>query len=232
MLYELVFYVYDSGSFFYSEESEILDSSFIDTFSECDSYKTNDTIPQLPEFSDTLIEKSIILTDYSIIIKNVKKWLDKKESFINGNRNRYVTQFVGALHRYGLPENIANDEALNYKQDGFTTHEIESLVKTIYRNVQWFNTAKFEIGKEFLPDDGDHKQSNIATPLLPIEGFPEYLQNFINEYYNVYKIPRDFIAASVIISYALAIGNKLELIGKYKNVPVLLDEYYWGCIQW
>ena len=64
------------------------------------------------------------------------------------------------------------------------------------------------------------EKEQISTPLLPIDGFPEYLQNFISEYVNVYNIPRDYIAASVLFSTALAIGDKFELQGKYKNVPV------------
>jgi len=64
------------------------------------------------------------------------------------------------------------------------------------------------------------EKEQISTPLLPIDGLPEYLQNFISEYVNVYNIPRDYIAASVLFSTALAIGDKFELQGKYKNVPV------------
>src|SRR5690606_38515436 len=52
-------------------------------------------------------------------------------------------------------------------------------------------------------------------------GFPDYLQGFINEYVDVYNVPRDYIAASVLFSTAMAIGNKLELKGKYDNIPLL-----------
>ena len=197
---------------YYSENPEILDSSFIDTFGE------NIADKKITEFSDTLKKKTEKkITNDALIIKNCKTWLDKKESFVNGNRNNYVSQLTAAWHRYGVSENEAKNEALRYTQDSFTTREIESIVKSIYRNSQWFGKATFDINNEYLPP----MQTDIPTPLLPIDGFPAFLQDFINEYHAVYKTPRDFFAASVIISTALAIGNKLELIGKYKNVPVL-----------
>lgn len=58
-------------------------------------------------------------------------------------------------------------------------------------------------------------------PLLPIDGFPEHLQKFINEYVETFNIPRDYIAASVLFASAFAIGAKMELKGKYDNIPLL-----------
>lgn len=59
------------------------------------------------------------------------------------------------------------------------------------------------------------------TPLFPIEGFPEFIQHFIITMSNIYRTPRDYWAGSVITATALAIGNKMELTGKYRNNPIL-----------
>ena len=65
------------------------------------------------------------------------------------------------------------------------------------------------------------KEDTKKTSIIPIESLPEYIQSFINEYTEVYRVPRDYITASVIFSTALAIGNKMELKGKYDNIPLL-----------
>lgn len=69
------------------------------------------------------------------------------------------------------------------------------------------------------------EKQNEPIPLLPIEGFPLQIQNLINTCISVYRTPRDFWASSVIAATALAIGNKLELKGKYDNIPI-----FWICI--
>lgn len=67
-----------------------------------------------------------------------------------------------------------------------------------------------------------NKQSGIQqTPLLPIEGFPESIQNFILRMTEIYRTPRDYWAGAVIMSTALAIGDKIELATKYTNNPIL-----------
>ena len=60
-----------------------------------------------------------------------------------------------------------------------------------------------------------------STSLIPIDFFPDFIKGFINEYIDVYNVPRDYIAASVIFSTAFAIGDKIELKGKYNNIPLL-----------
>ncbi len=199
------FLCYDPAAYF-NESSYILDRSFIDTFQPQKEIK----------------QQVDVITNYSEIISRLKVWLDKKESFVKGNRNKYISQLVGAFNRYGISENIALNEALNYSHNDFTVKEIEATVKSIYNNSQWFNTAKFDINTPYNFDEPEPIQQEITpTPLLPIEGMPEFVQDFINEYCRVYNIPRDFIAGSVLLSTALAIGNKLELVTKYRNVPIL-----------
>ena len=68
---------YDEKAY-YNGESKVLDNSFIDTFFE------NKNTPQY----NTTIDES------NIIIENLKKWINKKESFINGNRNNFITQLA------------------------------------------------------------------------------------------------------------------------------------------
>lgn len=57
--------------------------------------------------------------------------------------------------------------------------------------------------------------------LLPIDGMPEFIREFIATCSDVFRTPRDYWAGSVIMATALGIGNKIELKTKYQNVPIL-----------
>jgi hypothetical protein len=60
--------------------------------------------------------------------------------------------------------------------------------------------------------------------MLPIEGFPQPIQNLINTCVNIYRSPRDYWSTDIIAATALAIGKNLELKTKYDNYPI-----FWIC---
>lgn len=208
------FLCYDSEASL-NNEAQTIDKAFIDTF--CTEPEKASQIAPVPLISEPI-------TDYSIIKERVKTWLNKKESYITGNRHGYLTKLAGAYNRYGIPQNIAENDVSSFCESDCKQSDLLHIVKGIYKRTDWHNTAKFEINTpcDFTVNEVEVKhEPEKPTPLLPIDGFPDYLQGFINEYVDVYNVPRDYITASVIFSTALAIGNKLELKGKYENVPVL-----------
>lgn len=76
------------------------------------------------------------------IYRRVRLWLDKRESFFPGNRNHYVMELAGGMHRFGASKAFTLDKCLEFKQDGFTGKEIESVVNAIYNNISYANTAQ------------------------------------------------------------------------------------------
>jgi len=61
-----------------------------------------------------------------------------------------------------------------------------------------------------------------STPLLlPIEGFPPFIQEYITTCTIVYGTPRDYWSGAVLVATALGIGDKLELKDKYSDVPII-----------
>jgi len=81
--------------------------------------------------------KSYHDTNEDEIFNRIKAWLDAKEMFIAGNRNHYITQLAGALHRFGVSHGYALKRCLEFAESGFTSREIEACVKTIYNNSAW-----------------------------------------------------------------------------------------------
>jgi len=75
-----------------------------------------------------------------------------------------------------------------------------------------------------LPGEEKHTEKKPKlppTPPLPIDGMPDFIQKFITTCSEIYGTSRDYWAMSAIMATALAIGNKIELKGKYKNIPLL-----------
>lgn len=213
------FLCYDKDAY-YNKNSNTLDNSFIDTFIvEPITTPQRDTPQQSEAIPDSIATEKI--TDYTEIYHNLVKWLNKKETFITGNRNNYVMQLVCACNRYGIPQHETESNLLYFVQDDFTESEIKATIKSIYKNTSYHNTQQFEITKPYDFTPIEEKKEVPNAPTININGFPEYLQSFINEYTDVYNVPSDYIKGSVIFSTALAIGNKMELKTKYDNIPLL-----------
>ena len=156
------------------------------------------------------ISESTSIDEYYEKMIDLKEVLDQRMTFEEGNRNQYIAELSGKFNRYAIPKKIALNFLLDFVEPGFTESEITRTVKSIYNNKNWNGI-----------ETPQHDFKNKKTALLPISGFPKPLQDFINEYVNVYNTPRDYISASVLFSIAFAIGDKLELKGKYDNIPIL-----------
>ncbi len=90
-----------------------------------------------------------------------------------------------------------------------------------------FKACISELKAEYLTPTTPAKkrQQPVKIGLLPIDGMPKFIQDFISTCSETFNTPRDFWAGGVIISTALGIGDKLELFTKYLNVPIL-----WLCL--
>ncbi len=196
------FLCYDPDALYCSDPT-LLDQAFIDTFKE----STREPIP---------------MTDPGEIMQKCKSWLDKKVSFINGNRNSYISQLAGAYNRYGIEREIAMNDLLSYEQTDFSRKEITATVESIYNRTSWHGTARFEVMK---PDQFIKQEPSDSISDFPIQGFPKFIQDFIITCADVYGTPRDYWAGSVIAAVALAVGDKLELVTKYRNYPI-----FWICL--
>jgi hypothetical protein len=212
------FLSHDPDAYFNNGDDTLLDKAFIDTF-PLDILHT----PKKDNKSVTVPESSerITVTDYDAIMDNLKVWLDKKETFQEGNRNNYITRLANACNRYGIAESFTLSALEQYARNGFTVDGIRKTVESVYRHTDRFGISEFDKNTPHSFAIEPPEATPETTPLLPIDGMPEYLQSFINEYIGVYNSPRDYIAASVIFSTALAIGDKLELKTKFDNVPLL-----------
>jgi hypothetical protein len=197
---------------FYSETPSILDRAFIESYI--------DNKPPVP------VKEPVKIIDGFEIYNKCKVWVDKTERFTEGNRNRYITKLAVALNRYGIPEKFAIIELSRFACNGFPQHEIEATVRSIYRSTQFHGTAKFEDVTSLSSNDSPKneiadKETLPTTPLLPIEGLPDFLQKLIIECSDVYGTHRDFWAGAILSASSLAIGKNFKINHKYINGAVL-----------
>lgn len=196
---------------FYSETPYILNKSFVDTFSTLNQH--------LP----SKIKKQII--DPNLIYQRCVTWVNKYELFTEGNRNTYITKLAGILNRYGVPEQFTLGKLCKLKEDGFTQQEIESTVRSIYKNCSFHGTAKFgakgALNLDQQISETVKNNDELKTPLLPIEGLPESLQKLIVECSDVYGTHRDFWTAAILSASCLALGKNFKIRNKYINGAVL-----------
>lgn len=198
---------------YYNEKPDVLDNSFIERY------------PKLKKEVKPITKN---INDVSVIMDNCKTWLNKKEFFITGNRNNYITQLAGAYNRYGIDQNTALCDLLTFAEDGFSESEIKATTESIYRNASWHGTAFFDESQPYQFEGQQQAPIKIKEPkkipLLPIEGFPKEIQKLITTCFDIYRTPRDFWANDVIAATALAIGKNMTLKTKYTNVPI-----FWSC---
>ena len=61
----------------------------------------------------------------------------------------------------------------------------------------------------------------VKIGLLPIDGMPPFIQEYITTCSDTFNTPRDYWTSAVIMATALGIGDKIQLVGRYSNVPIL-----------
>lgn len=89
------------------------------------------------------------IVDTSEIFDFCVKILEKRKCFISGNRNNYIYSLASLFNIYGISQLEAINLSLKYTSDTFTYKEIESTVKSAYKNKSDHNTRFFESSKVF-----------------------------------------------------------------------------------
>jgi hypothetical protein len=203
-------------SVYYSDSPHNLDRSFINTFN----------IEKQPYLGK--ISKKV--TDPGLIYQNCKSWLNKNERFAEGNRNRYITKLAGALNRFGVPEYFVLAELSKFAENGFTQHEIESTIKSIFKTTSFHGISKFDLNipvrfNEIPPEEIIQQEKIKSISLLPIDGLPEFIQSLIKECTKVYGSHSDYWAGAFLSATALAMGNNFKLQTRFTNSGML-----WICL--
>lgn len=107
-------------------------------------------------------------------------WINKTESYINGNRNNYLNKLAYACNAYGLNKNTI--EGIFKRDYDLPDKEISSIVNSAYKDTSIFNTAAFETNEKIREVK---KMLREKTPIEEIKQIaPEELINAAKESLN------------------------------------------------
>ncbi len=86
-----------------------------------------------------------------------------------------------------------------------------------------FTACIRDLSREYFPPFPLKEKANSAKKIepLPIEGMPPLIREYVTTCSETFNTPRDFWAGAAIIATALGIGDKIQLVGRYTNVPIL-----------
>lgn len=134
--------------------------------------------------------------NYDLLYTHTVAFTQKKELFVDGNRNNFVFQLANNLNRKGIPEAMALGYIL--ADYDYNSQEVATAVKSAYANTSDFNTDDFKPqnpnGKS--AQSSTHKKNNGESSGQKTtdgnfgdddEEEPSYidkLENFLNNRYN------------------------------------------------
>lgn len=124
-------------------------------------------------------------SSYEVIYAHCIQFTEKKESFVEGNRNNFVFQLANNLNRKGVPESLALGYIL--ADFDYNSQEVMSAVKSAYSNTSDFNTDTFKSKKakntkgsksSLSFGEGQEGEEEDVPPLI------DRLEIFLNNRYN------------------------------------------------
>jgi hypothetical protein len=80
----------------------------------------------------------------NLIIQNLQKWFDRKYGMGKGNRNQNLFIFANGLNEFGIEYHEALSHLMQYTEKDFSKSEIETTVKSAYKNKSKHKTKYFE----------------------------------------------------------------------------------------
>lgn len=209
------------------------DRSFLDTFfkelSEPSLEEIESSIEEIKKHTATINNSDNTGLTCWDDFNNKTNFLDlvsDELELVNEKSEKYIIRRFGAKSPHS--GYIFKDNNIMYLfSDSTTTYSSRKAYTPFTAYCEKYHSGDLSIGAKELYQKGygdriETKKVEVkSTSLIPIESFPDFIIDFINEYTEVYKVSRDYIAASVIFSTAFAIGDKIELKGKYDNIPLL-----------
>lgn len=123
--------------------------------------------------------------DYLPLYEHCVRFTEKKESYINGNRNNFVHLLACNLNRKGVPLPTAMGYILS--DYGYDANEVMTTVNSAYKNVvehnksNLSNSPKGEISEQSLGNKSSEEDSEEEEEK---PSFIDRLENFLNFRYN------------------------------------------------
>ena len=91
---------------------------------------------------------TVIQNDYSIIFENLVKWIEKLDTYQDGNKHKFLVKLTGACNRFGIPEIMASGYLITeyiHKAGKVDPNDFTKIVSKVYSNYSYqYGTCCFE----------------------------------------------------------------------------------------
>ncbi len=137
------------------------------------------------------------ITDEAEIIELIKKIVEKKYFFGEGNRNAYINDFAFYCNQYGISQDFATSYLCQFAEKGFSDTEIKKTIISAYKNTVNFGTWYFEnqsIHREVrnkLQQDVNKREiikSLVEKKNIPEEKAAKIVEDQIEKLHNVFEV--------------------------------------------
>jgi len=140
---------------------------------------TKDLRPYIEQSKDVFTTEPIN-NDYLAVYEHCIRFTEKKESYINGNRNNFVHLLANNLNRKGVPLAVATGYILS--DYGYDANEVMATVKSAYSNTNEHSKnnnptiSKSETSK--TKEDDIEEEEEKPSYIDRLESFLDYRYNF------------------------------------------------------
>jgi len=123
--------------------------------------------------------------NFDVIYEHAVRFTEKKEQFVEGNRNNFVFQLANNLNRKGIPEAMALGYIL--ADYNYGDREVNTAVKSAYNNTSDHNTDEFKPKNSRAINE--RKKATSVAELVEADdeekpSFIDKLEMFLNNRYN------------------------------------------------
>ncbi|CUH84157.1 DUF3987 domain-containing protein [Thalassovita mediterranea] len=150
-----------------------------------------------------------------------------------GSRNATMLAYIGSLRGRGIPEDVLTLAARQANQERFRPPIDDDELKGLIN--RYAEQAKGEPeGAQIDPASWpDPKPIEFGLPEVPpfdLELLPNAYRSFVQDAAERMQCPADFIAAPLIVASAAALGNRVVVAPKARDIGWLVPVTLWGAI--
>ena len=148
------------------------------------STHSNQSQEQTTQTSKTTNSQIPNTINYDLLYTHCVQFTEKKESFIDGNRNNFVYQLANNLNRKGVPESVALGYIL--ADYDYNSQEVMAAVRSVYSNTADFNTDAFQPIQKNVKKNIHKEADQSLAEIESEEELPpliDRLENFLNNRY-------------------------------------------------
>lgn len=170
--------------------------------------------------------------------ENAGRGFELPTAVVEGSRNATMLAYIGSLRGRGIPEDVLALAARQANQVRFKPpiedDELEGLINRYAGQAEGATLGAQTVGVQTNPATWpDPKPIEFGLPDVPsfdLGLLPDTYRAFVQDAAERMQCPADFIAAPLIVASAAALGNRVVVAPKARDLGWLVPATLWGAV--